>query len=492
MVSASTRWLPWTTMELTVWAKAGRAVSERTPAPSKIPPRSRQAMPSPRINGLVSFIPHAALYRPLWAPSNAGHPRERSSQSPEAAPCTGFLPSRNLDFPHLLPPSRNVRRPLRGRPRNNAQDVVVGREDHQHHHDREPDPESHLLGALRQRLSPDRLDCVEQEVTAIEQRHRKQVEQADRYRDHRGKADQRRKAFARDLPRDLRDSNRSAELIGGLAADEHPADIGECPRDHEPCSLHAEADRLRRADRLEMLLVRNRGAGDAEQALPDHVAETVLDLLESGGRLEGDPGSAAVDLEHQRLPRAGAYDLLHVGEAFDRAAVDRQDQVAGLEPGGSGGAPRLHGVDPRRRARLAEDHEQAGEQRDGENDIRQRPGHHDGGPHAHRLVDEALAALLLAHVGKRGLIGNARRVLVAEELDVAAERHRGNLPAGAVAIVEPEEFRTETDGEHQYPDTTEARDQEMAELVEEYHDGQDEQKWDDVADHAASQRVDAG
>src|SRR4029077_5282406 len=140
---------------------------------------------------------------------------------------------------------------------------------------------------------------------------------ADRYRDHRGKADQGRKAFARDLPRYLGDPNRSAELIGRLAADEPSADIGECPRDHEPGSLHAEGDRLRRSDRLEMLLVRNRGAGDAEQALPDHVAETVLDLLERGGPLEGDPGTDAVDLEHQRLPRAGADDLLHVGEAFD-------------------------------------------------------------------------------------------------------------------------------------------------------------------------------
>src|ERR1700730_15390250 len=162
MVSASTRWLPWTTMELTVWAKAGRAVSDTTPAPNKIPPRSRQATPSPRINPLATFITPRALCRPLWAPSTLGYPRERSSQSPEAAPCTGFLPSRNQDFPHLLPPKSNVCRPLRGRPRNDAQDVVVGGEDHQHHDDCEPDPESHLLRALRQRLSPDRLDSVEQ------------------------------------------------------------------------------------------------------------------------------------------------------------------------------------------------------------------------------------------------------------------------------------------------------------------------------------------
>src|SRR6266852_4565302 len=333
MVSASTRWLPWTTIELTVWAKAGRAVSDTTPAPNKIPPRSRQATPSPRINRLVSFIPHAPFVVPFGHPQHSGT-HEKGRRNPQKPPLVqAFSRRATKTFPTCFPPSRTFAGPLRGRPRNYAQDVVVGGEDHQHHDDCEPDPEPHLLRALRQRLSPDHLDSVEQKMTAIEQRHRKQVEQADRYRDHGGKADQGRKTLARDLPRDLGDSNRSAELIGGLAADEHPADIGERPRDHEPGSLHAEGDRLPRSDRLEMLLVRNRGAGDAEQALPDHVAETVLDLLERGGRLERDPGTTAVDLEHQGLTRAGADDLLHVGEAFDRAPVDRQNHVAGLESG---------------------------------------------------------------------------------------------------------------------------------------------------------------
>ena len=88
--------------------------------------------------------------------------------------------------------------------------------------------------------------------------------------------------------------------------------------------------------------------------------------------------AAAVDLEHQRLAGAGADDPLHVGEAFDLAPIDRQHQIARLESGRRGGAFGLHRVDPRRCARLPEDHEQAGENHDRQHEIRHRPGDHDG------------------------------------------------------------------------------------------------------------------
>jgi hypothetical protein len=50
---------------------------------------------------------------------------------------------------------------------------------------------------------------------------------------------QRGKPDGRDLPRDLSDPNRSAELIGGFAADDDAADITQRPVDHEPCFLSA-------------------------------------------------------------------------------------------------------------------------------------------------------------------------------------------------------------------------------------------------------------
>ena len=87
----------------------------------------------------------------------------------------------------------------------------------------------------------------------------------------------------------------------------------------------------------------------------------------------------------------------------------------------------------------------------------------------------------------RGLVRHAGGILVAEKLHVAAERNGGDLPAGAVAIGEAEQLRAETDGKDQHPHAAPARDQEMAELVEEHDDAQDEQKRNDPAGQPAPQ-----
>ena len=88
-----------------------------------------------------------------------------------------------------------------------------------------------------------------------------------------------------------------------------------------------------------------------------HVAETILGFAERGNGLESDSDAAAVDFKGQHLTRAGAHDLLHVGETLDRTSVDRQDQIAGLEPGNFRGAAGLDCVYARRRTRLAKHHE---------------------------------------------------------------------------------------------------------------------------------------
>jgi hypothetical protein len=59
---------------------------------------------------------------------------------------------------------------------------------------------------------------IEQKVTAIEQRDGKQVQEPDRNRQHGRQLNERDEAEARDLPRHLRDANRSAELAGRLTA----------------------------------------------------------------------------------------------------------------------------------------------------------------------------------------------------------------------------------------------------------------------------------
>ena len=100
---------------------------------------------------------------------------------------------------------------------------------------------------------------------------------------------------------------------------------------------------------------------------------------------------------------------------------------------------------------------------------------------AHRLMEEALAALGLGHARDRGLVRHARGVVIAEKLHVAAERNGRKLPAGSVAVVEADEFRTETHRKSQHPHAAPARDQEVAELMEEHDDAQSEQKRDDPA-----------
>ncbi len=71
------------------------------------------------------------------------------------------------------------------------QDIVVGREDHQHQHQSQPDPESKLLRPLRQRLPADRFHGIEQKVSTIEKRDRKQVEKTNGDRQYRGQVNQR-------------------------------------------------------------------------------------------------------------------------------------------------------------------------------------------------------------------------------------------------------------------------------------------------------------
>ena len=86
--------------------------------------------------------------------------------------------------------------------------------------------------------------------------------------------------------------------------------------------------------------------------------------------------------------------------------------------------------------------------------------------------------------GRRAGLG-----IIAEELDVAAERNGGHLPAGAVAVVETEQFRAEAKRKRQDLHPGPAGDEEMAKLMEENNDGQDKQERDDVADQAMTQRI---
>ena len=155
-------------------------------------------------------------------------------------------------------------------------------------------------------------------------------------------------------------------------------------------------------------------------------------------------------------------------------AVDRDDQIAGLESGGGGGTVGLHRVHPRAHRLLAVQHEDRRENDDGQNEIRHRPGHDYGRALEHRLEEKAVLAFAFVHGLQARSVRGAAGILVAEEFDVAAERNGGDFPARAVAIVKPDDFRAETDGKHQNSHAAQARDQEMAELVEEHHKAENE------------------
>jgi hypothetical protein len=180
-------------------------------------------------------------------------------------------------------------------------------------------------------------------------------------------------------------------------------------------------------------------------------------------------------------PGIGADDPLHVGEALDLATVDGEHDVAGLEPRSGCRRIRLHCVDPGRGGLAAVKREDEGENHDRQDEIGDRAGDHDGGSTADRLVVEALAALLRVHAFDGGLIGDARRVLVAEKLHIAAQRNGRDLPAGAVTVGEAGEFRSETHRKSEHPHAAPAGDQEVAELMEEDDDAESEQKGDDPA-----------
>ena len=122
-------------------------------------------------------------------------------------------------------------------------------------------------------------------------------------------------------------------------------------------------------------------------------------------------------------PGIGADDALHVGEAFDLAAVDCENDVAGLEAGGRGCGIGLHGIDAGGRGLPAVDRENRGKDDDGQDEIGDRPGRDDGGAPPDRLMEEAVAALGLGHAGNRGLVRHARGIVIPKKLHIAAERN---------------------------------------------------------------------
>src|SRR5262249_34873116 len=113
-----------------------------------------------------------------------------------------------------------------------------------------------------------------------------------------------------------------------------------------------------------------------------------------GAKLDRAP--RPLDPERKRPARTGRDDALHLGEAFDRLAVDRDHEIARLEAGDCRRAARRDFIDARGNLLLAVPHRDAGEDHDGKQKIRDGTRGHDRGALPYRLVIEALPTILLA------------------------------------------------------------------------------------------------
>jgi hypothetical protein len=131
----------------------GRACGERHDATTQYTsPEDKAGEAKPSNKPLTKFHPPRALCRsPLGTPQTWYRTRKVVP-----TPQRTYEPRRSYRHPHLLRnPAlplypRKVAVSLRRRPLGGEMEkVVVRRKDHQHDNDREPDPESHFLSALR-------------------------------------------------------------------------------------------------------------------------------------------------------------------------------------------------------------------------------------------------------------------------------------------------------------------------------------------------------
>ncbi len=184
----------------------------------------------------------------------------------------------------------------------------------------------------------------------------------------------------------------------------------------------------------------------------------------------------AIDAEAELAVAVAGDDALHVLETYDRIAVDAGDHVTRLEAGGGRRHPRLHLADARRDGMDADGEVHGGVDQNREKKIRGRPGEHHGCTLPDGLRLEGAAALLRRHALERILRRLARGILVVHELHVAAERNPGDAPARTLAIGEAPDLPPKADGEGANRDAAPARDDEVAELVDEDHDAEHDEE----------------
>ena len=90
-----------------------------------------------------------------------------------------------------------------------------------------------------------------------------------------------------------------------------------------------------------------------------HIAKAILNFAQFRSSVQKRHGRiTTLHRKDQRRSRLDAHDPLHIGEIFDRAAVNRGHDVTGFEASRGGGAIFPDAVDTRTLIRLAEEREQ--------------------------------------------------------------------------------------------------------------------------------------
>ena len=217
---------------------------------------------------------------------------------------------------------------------------------------------------------------------------------------------------------------------------------------------------------------------DSDESAPERAAEGVALLQHLRGHFEGELLPAAIDPEVQFAVAVAGDDALHVLEAFDGFPVDAGDQIAGLKAGRRCRHPRLNLADARRDRVNANREVHSRVDHEGKEKICGRSSEHHGRALPYGLSLKGAPPLLRRQARERLRGRLARGVLVVDEFHVAAERNPGDAPARALAIGEAADLLTETDGEGAHGDTAPARDEEMAELVDEDHDAEHDEEGD--------------
>jgi hypothetical protein len=120
-----------------------------------------------------------------------------------------------------------------------------------------------------------------------------------------------------------------------------------------------------------------------------------------------------------------------------------------------------------------------GQDEDRGDEIGDRPGGDDRRARQHRLARQRLATLGRGHPRQRLAVGGARRVAIAGETNVAADRNRRQPPARAAAVGAADDLGTHADRENFDFDAAAPRHEEMAEFVDEHHGAEHEQERDD-------------